>query len=186
MRIDVRTGMLISNVVAWAIMLACGTVLFNAGVHDIGTVEEAALALRPLAGEMAHLLFALGVIGTGFLSIPVLAGALSYMMAEAYGWPLGLDKKFHEAPAFYRTLIAALVVGLVIEATPISPIKALIWTAVLYGLTAPVLIGIILMIANDRKVLGRLVNDRRQNVWGVFTLLVMGGAAVVLMLFLFA
>ncbi|MBL7962205.1 MAG: divalent metal cation transporter [Flavobacteriales bacterium] len=178
MRIDVRTGMFMSNVVAWAIMLACGTVLFNAGLHDIATVKDAAEALRPLAGDMAHLLFALGVLGTGFLALPVLAGALSYMMAEAYDWPEGLDKRFNEAPAFYATLIVALLMGLFIDLAPISPVQALIWTAVLYGFTAPVLIGIILFICNDRRVMGEHVNSRRQNALGVVTLLLMSAAAI--------
>jgi Mn2+/Fe2+ NRAMP family transporter len=178
MRIDVRTGMLLSNVVAWAIMLTCGTVLFNAGVNDITTVEEAAAALRPLAGEAAHLLFALGVLGTGFLAIPVLGGALSYMMAEAYDWQQGLDKRYSEAPAFYATLAVSLVVGLAIDFLPITPVQALVWTAVLYGMTAPVLIGVILYICNDRQLLGDHVNGRMQNVWGGLTLLVMVSAAV--------
>jgi NRAMP (natural resistance-associated macrophage protein)-like metal ion transporter len=178
MRIDVRTGMLLSNVVAWAIMLTCGTVLFNAGVNDITTVEEAAAALRPLAGEAAHLLFALGVLGTGFLAIPVLGGALSYMMAEAYDWQQGLDKRYSEAPAFYATLAVSLVVGLAIDFLPITPVQALVWTAVLYGMTAPVLIGVILYICNDRQLLGDHVNGRMQNMWGGLTLLVMVSAAV--------
>lgn len=182
MRIDVRTGMLFSNVVAWAIMLTCGTVLFNAGVRDITTVEEAAIALRPLAGDAAHLLFALGVIGTGFLAIPVLGGALSYMMAEAYDWPQGLDKRFSEAPAFYATLGVSLVVGMAIDFLPISAIQGLLWTAVLYGVTAPLLIAVILFICNDRRVMGDHVNGRSQNIWGMITLLVMSAAALLLVI----
>lgn len=182
MRIDVRTGMLFSNVVAWAIMLTCGTVLFNAGVNEITTVEEAAIALRPLAGDAAHLLFALGVVGTGFLAIPVLGGALSYMMAEAYDWPQGLDKRFSEAPAFYATLGVSLVVGMAIDFLPISAIQGLLWTAVLYGLTAPLLIAVILFICNDRRVMGDHVNGRGQNIWGVITLLVMSAAALLLVI----
>lgn len=180
MRLDVRTGMLFSNVVAWAIMLTCGTVLFNAGVNTITTVEEAAIALQPLAGDAAHLLFAVGVVGTGFLAIPVLGGALSYMVAEAYDWPQGLDKRFMEAPAFYVTLAVSLLVGLGIDLLPISAIEGLIWTAVLYGITAPVLIAIILFICNDRRVMGDHVNGRKQNVWGGITLVVMIAAAVLL------
>ncbi|MEX1132564.1 MAG: divalent metal cation transporter [Flavobacteriales bacterium] len=181
MRVDVRIGMLLSNVVAWAIMLTCGTVLFNAGIREITTVEEAAQALRPLAGEAAHLLFALGVIGTGFLAIPVLGGALSYMVAEAYDWSQGLDKRYNEAPAFYATLVAALVVGMAIDFLPITPMQGLLWTAVLYGLTAPVLIAVILYICNDKRVMGEEVNTRRQNVIGVITLVVMTAAALLLL-----
>lgn len=181
MRIDVRTGMLLSNLVAWAIMLTCGTVLFNAGVNEITTVEEAATALRPLAGDAAHLLFALGVVGTGFLAIPVLGGALSYMMAEAYDWSQGLDKRYSEAPAFYATLAVSLVVGLAIDLLPITAIHGLLWTAVLYGLTAPVLIAVILFICNDRRVMGEHVNGLRQNAWGIITLVAMTVAAVLLL-----
>lgn len=182
MRADVRVGMLLSNVVAWAIMLTCGTVLFSAGVSGITTVEEAAAALRPLAGEAAHLLFALGVVGTGFLAIPVLGGALSYMVAEAYDWPQGLDKRFSEAPAFYVTLAVSLVVGLAIDLLPITAIQGLLWTAVLYGLTAPVLIAVILFICNDKRVMGEHVNGWRQNVVGGITLVAMSVAAVLLLI----
>src|SRR5436190_21337918 len=154
---DVRGGMLFTNIVFYFIILASGTVLYQAGVHDIRTVEEAARALRPLAGDMAYALFALGVLGTGFLAIPVLGGALSYMMAEAFDWPEGLDKKFHQARGFYITLVVSLLVGLGINFIGISPIKALIWTAVLYGITAPVLIALLLHICNNRSTMGDFV-----------------------------
>ena len=101
MRKDVDFGMLFSNLVMFFIILTTGTVLFNSGIHQIDSVEEAAQALRPLAGESAYLLFALGIIGTGLLAIPVLSGSLSYIIMETFGWEKGLDKKFHEAKAFY-------------------------------------------------------------------------------------
>ena len=110
MRKDVDFGMLFSNLVMFFIILTTGTVLFNSGIHQIDSVEEAAQALRPLAGESAYLLFALGIIGTGLLAIPVLSGSLSYIIMETFGWEKGLDKKFHEAKAFY-----------VIIALPICP-----------------------------------------------------------------
>ena len=165
METDVRSGMLFSNLVFYFIVLTCGMVLHKAGVTGITTVGEAAEALRPLAGDSAHVLFAIGVIGTGFLAIPVLGGALSYMMAEGFDWPEGLDKKFHEAPGFYGTLIVSLLVGLGIHLSGVPPFKALLWTAVLYGLTAPVLIAIILRICNDRRILGTYVNTPWQNFW---------------------
>ena len=183
--LDVRGGMLFTNIVFYFIILASGTVLYTAGIHEIGTVEEAARALKPLAGDMAYALFALGVIGTGFLAIPVLGGALSYMMAEAFDWPEGLNKKFHQARGFYITLVVSLLVGLGINFIGISPIQALIWTAVLYGLTAPVLIGVILHICNDRSILGDYVNDRRKNIWAFITLLLMTSAAVASLYFQF-
>lgn len=183
--VDVRGGMLYTNIVFYFIILAAGTVLYNAGVRDINTVEEAARALKPLAGDMAYALFALGVIGTGFLAIPVLGGALSYMMAEAFDWPEGLNKKFHEARGFYITLVVSLLIGLGINFIGISPIQALIWTAVLYGITAPVLIAVILLICNDRKIMGKYVNSRWANVMGVLTLLLMTTAAVALLYYQF-
>ncbi|MBK8341562.1 MAG: divalent metal cation transporter [Flavobacteriales bacterium] len=183
--LDVRSGMLYTNIVFYFIILAAGTVLFNAGVHDIDTVEEAARALKPLAGDMAYALFALGVIGTGFLAIPVLGGALSYMMAEAFDWPEGLNKKFHQARGFYITLVVSLLIGLGINFIGISPIKALIWTAVLYGLTAPVLIAVILRVCNNRRIMGRFVNDRWTNMAGILTLLIMTAAAIALLYYQF-
>lgn len=181
METDVRSGMLFSNLVFYFIVLTCGMVLHKAGISGISTVAEAAEALRPLAGDGAHLLFAIGVIGTGFLAIPVLGGALSYMMAEVFDWPEGLDKKFHEAPGFYGTLILSLIVGLAIHLSDVAPFQALLWTAVLYGLTAPVLIAIILRICNDRRILGTYVNTSWQNFWGALTLLCMTVAAVALL-----
>ena len=173
MEADVKGGMLFTNVVFYFIILAAGTVLFNAGIHTINTVEEAARALRPLAGDQAYLLFALGVIGTGFLAIPVLGGALSYMMAETFGWKEGLDKKYNEAPGFYITMALSLVIGLLIHFIGISPVQALIYTAVLYGVTAPVLIALILHICNNKKIMGRYTNNFWSNFFGIATFLLM-------------
>ena len=180
MQTDVRGGLLLTNLVFYFIILAAGTVLFNAGITTINTVEDAAKALQPLAGNMAYLLFAVGVLGTGFLAIPVLGGSLSYMLAETFGWQEGMSKKFQEAPGFYITLIVSLVIGLLIHLTGISPVQALIYTAVLYGLTAPVLIALILHICNNKKIMGTYTNGRRANVLGMLTLLVMSAAAVML------
>lgn len=183
--LDVQGGMLFTNIVFYFIILAAGTVLFNAGIHDISTVEEAARALKPLAGDMAYLLFAVGVIGTGFLAIPVLGGALSYMMAEAFDWPEGLNKKFHQARGFYITLVVSLLIGLGINFIGISPIDALIWTAVLYGLTAPILIAVILHVCNSDRIMGVYKNTPWTNVAGVVTLVIMTGAALALVYFQF-
>jgi Mn2+/Fe2+ NRAMP family transporter len=109
---DVDFGMLFSNVIMFFIILTSGTVLFNAGIHRIETVEQAATALRPLAGDSAYLLFAIGIIGTGLLAIPVLCGCLSYIVTETFGWEKGLNKKFHQAKAFYSITIISLVTGL--------------------------------------------------------------------------
>jgi Mn2+/Fe2+ NRAMP family transporter len=155
--------------------------LFNAGVNNIETVDDAARALQPLAGKMAGWLFAFGVLGTGMLAIPVLAGSLSYMMAETFGWEEGMNKKFHEAKGFYITLIVSLGVGLGILFTGLSPIKALLYTAVLYGSIAPILIGMILHICNNKKIMGRYTNSRWQNIAGICAMILMTVAAVALL-----
>ncbi len=181
MKQDVDFGMLLSNLVMFFIILTTGTVLFNGGIHKIDTVEQAAMALKPLAGNLAYLLFAIGVIGTGFLAIPVLSGSLSYIVTETFGWKQGLDKKFHEAKAFYVVIGISLILGLSMNYIGFSPIKALIYTAILYGLTAPVLIAIILHISNNKKVMGKYTNGRTSNILGFAALILMTAAALTLM-----
>lgn len=177
MKQDVDFGMTFSGLVMYFIILTTGTVLYNGGIHQIDTVEEAAIALKPLAGNLAYLLFAIGVIGTGLLAIPVLSGSLSYIITETFGWEQGLDKKFHEAKAFYAVIAVSLVLGLSLNYVGISPIKALIYTAILYGLTAPVLIAIILHICNNKKVMGKFTNSTRSNILGFSALIIMTVAA---------
>ena len=178
MQKDVRTGIFFSNLVFYFIILSTGTVLHNAGLTQIDTVEQAAQALRPLAGELSYLLFAIGVVGTGLLAIPVLSGALSYMISEAMGWPEGLDKKFHEAKGFYLVVIVSILAALSINYMGISPVRALIITAIVYGVTAPLLIGIILHICNNRTIMGEHVNKRMSNVLGIFVLVMITISAI--------
>ena len=143
MKKDIQFGMFFSVLVMYFIMLTAGTVLNPAGVLNINTVEDAAKALKPIAGDSAYLLFAIGVIGISFLAIPVLAGSLSYIIAETFGWKEGLNKKFHEAKEFYIVMIVATLLGLILQLAGIDPVKALLYTAVLYGITAPIIIAII-------------------------------------------
>lgn len=180
MKEDVDFGMGFSGLVMFFIILTTGTVLFNGGIHQINTVEDAAKALKPLAGNLAYLLFATGVIGTGLLAIPVLSGSLSYIITETFGWEKGLDKKFHEAKAFYLVIGISLILGLSLNYVGVSPIKALLYTAILYGLTAPVLIAIILHISNNKKVMGEFTNSRTSNGMGFAALFIMTAAAVTL------
>jgi NRAMP (natural resistance-associated macrophage protein)-like metal ion transporter len=181
MKQDVDFGMTFSGLVMYFIILTTGTVLFAGGVHQIDTVEQAAAALKPLAGDMAYLLFALGIIGTGLIAIPVLSGSLSFIVTEAFGWEQGLDKKFHEAKGFYVIIALSLILGLSLNYIGISPIKALIYTAILYGITAPVLIAIILHISNNKKILGKYTNGRLTNLLGGLALLIMTLAAGLLL-----
>jgi len=173
MVLDNDFGMFFSNLVMYFIILTTGTVLFNGGIHNIETVEQAAKALEPLAGHASYLLFAIGVIATGFLAIPVLCGALAYIISETFGWSEGLDKKFHEAKAFYVVIGISLVVGLLINSLGISPIQALIYSALLYGITSPVAIAIILHISNNKEVMGEFTNGKLSNFLGGATLLLM-------------
>ena len=180
MRKDVDFGMLFSNLVMFFIILTTGSVLFKGGIHKIDTVEQAAQALKPLAGRAAYLLFATGVIGTGLLAIPVLSGSLSYIVTESFGWKEGLDKKFQKAKAFYIIIAISLILGLSMNYIGISPIKALIYSAILYGLTAPVLIAIILHISNNKKIMGKNINGRISNILGFAALSLMTAAGIIL------
>jgi NRAMP (natural resistance-associated macrophage protein)-like metal ion transporter len=173
MRTDVNMGIIFSNLVFYFIILATGSVLFQAGIHQINTVEEAAMALKPLAGNMAYALFAIGVIGIGLLAVPVLAGSLSYMIAETFGWEEGIDKKWWQAKKFYLVLVIILVSSLLINFVGISPVKALLYAAILYGMTAPVLIAVILHICNNKKIMGEYTNNRWNNVLGAIALVTM-------------
>lgn len=185
MKTDVNSGMLLSNLVMFFMILTAGSVLFPAGIHSINTVDEAAKALEPLTGKLTYLIFATGVLGTGMLAIPVLAGAQSYMLAETLGWNEGLDKKFTQAKPFYISIIISLVVGLSLDFFGISPIKALLFTAIVYGLTAPVMIAIIMHVGNNKKIMKEYTNSRLSNVLGVITLMLMTAAGIGLLYLLF-
>lgn len=181
MGLDIDIGMLFSCVVMFFITLTAGTVLYNGGIHQIDTVEQAAQALKPIAGRLSYLLFAIGVIGTGLLAIPVLSGALSYIVSDTFGWESNLDKKYHEAKPFYLVMVVSMIVGCCINYTGISPIQALIYTAILYGITSPVMIAIILHIANNKEVMGEFTNNRRANILGFTTLIIVTAAAFALL-----
>ena len=178
---DVDFGMTVSGFVMYFIILTTGTVLYNSGIHQIDTVEQAAMALKPIAGNLAYLLFAIGVIGTGLIAIPVLSGSISYIFSETFGWEQGLDKKFHEAKGFYVIIAISLILGLSMNYIGISPIQSLIYTAILYGLTDPVLIAIILHISNNKKIMGTNVNGKLSNFLGFSALIIMSIAAIALL-----
>jgi len=185
MTADVNTGMFASNLVMLFIILTTGVVLYNSGIRQIDTVDQAAKALAPLAGKFSYICFALGVVGTGFLAIPVLTGSLSYILAESFGWQEGLDKKFNQARAFYIVIIVSLVIGLLINVLGISPMNALIFTAILYGVTSPLMIAVILHIGNNKKIMNEFTNSRLSNSLGGITFILMTIAAILLLYFQF-
>lgn len=178
LREDTFTGMFFSNLVMWFIIVAAAQLGSLFGVHQISSFDQAALVLHPLLGNAAYLMFSLGLIGTGLLAVPVLAGSVGYVLAELFGWAEGMNKKFHEARGFYGVIIAATVGGLLLNWFHIDPVQLLIYTAVAYGVITPLLIFAILRLANDRTLLHHKVNSRWANFWGVLTLVVTSAAVV--------
>lgn len=176
--IDSHLGMLLANVVFYFIVLTTAATLFPAGIHEITTAREAAEALRPLAGDHAATLFAIGFIGTGLLSIPVLAGSAAYAVAEVFDWREGLENKPSQAPQFYAVIALSTVIGLGIALSGVGAIRALFIAAVVNGVISPVLIAAILVVSNDERVLGRHKNGKLSNVIGGATVAIMGLAAI--------
>jgi NRAMP (natural resistance-associated macrophage protein)-like metal ion transporter len=176
--LDVNTGMLFSNVVMYFIILSTAATLFKAGKVDIQSATDAAQALRPLAGNAAPILLALGLIGSGLLAVPILTGSSAYALAETFGWKFGLDEKPKGAKAFYAMIIWPTLVGMVINFVGINAMKALFWTAVINGFLAPPLLVIIMLVSNNKKVMGDRVNGRWTNFFGWFATVVMFAAAI--------
>jgi NRAMP (natural resistance-associated macrophage protein)-like metal ion transporter len=180
-RIDTYLGMFLSNAIGWFILISVAATLHAHGVTDIGTSAQAAEALRPIAGPFAFWLFAIGIIGTGMLAIPVLAGSGAYALAEALGWPSGLARLPMEAKAFYGTIAAATLIGVLFNLFPIDPIKALFWAAVLNGIAAVPIMVITMMIARSKDVMGDFTLTWPLTIMGWLATAVM--AAVVVALF---
>ncbi|MGN6806686.1 MAG: NRAMP family divalent metal transporter, partial [Trinickia sp.] len=153
-RWDTWSGMLYSNVTAYFIILATAVTLHAAGVTDISTAAQAASALRPLAGEFAYLLFALGILGVGLIGVPVLAGSGAYALSEAMGWKEGLERKVNDARGFYAIIAVSVLAALGIQYSPISPMKALFWSAVVNGVVAVPLMVVIIMLVSKKSVMG--------------------------------
>lgn len=160
MRTDVKTGMVFSNLVFFFIVVTTASVLFKNGINNIGSAEQAALALKPLAGDKAFLLFALGIVGTGLLAIPILAGSGAYALSELMNWQEGLSKKFSKAKSFYLVITISILLGLGINFLGIPPIKALYWAAFLNGVIAIPLLFVIMMVGNDSKIMGEETHPR--------------------------
>ena len=179
MRIDVWFGMLLSNVVMFFIIAACGGVLHKAGITNITTAAQAAEALRPFAGDKATLLFAIGIICTGLLAIPVLAGSSSYAIAESLAWKGGLNRKLKQAYAFYGVIMISMLVGLGMNFIGLDPIKALIYSAIGNGIVAPLILAFIVLLSSNKKVMGEeWVNKPLVTAIGWFVTILMAVAGV--------
>jgi Mn2+/Fe2+ NRAMP family transporter len=175
---DVFTGMVLANVGFYFVVLTSAAALHASGRTEVSTAAQAAEALRPLAGNAASLLFALGIIGTGLLAIPVLAGSSAYAAAELFGWREGLNSTFRQAPQFYGVIAIATILGIVLNFAGVSEIRALYFAAILNGVTAPLLLVVIMLAAGDRKVLGEFVPGRLLLGLGWLTAAVMTLAAL--------
>jgi len=176
--VDVITGMFFSVVVMYCIMLSTAATLHQTGQTEIKSAADAAQALRPLAGDAAGVLLAFGLIGTGFLAVPILTGSAAYAMSEAFGWRYGLDENPGRAKQFYGVIIAATVVGMCINFAGINPIDALFWTAVLNGFVAPPLMVVIMLVANNRRIMQNRTNGRLTNTLGWLATIAMFTAAI--------
>jgi NRAMP (natural resistance-associated macrophage protein)-like metal ion transporter len=179
---DVNTGMFLSNVVMYFIILATAATLFKAGQTDIGSAADAAEALRPLAGDAATILLAVGLIGAGFLAVPILSGSAAYGVAEAFGWQHGLDARPGHAREFYGVIAVATLVGMLINFSGIKTIDALVWTAVINGFVAPPLMVLIMLISNNRTIMGHRTNSLPINILGWIATAVMFAAAIALVI----
>lgn len=178
MRIDVWSGMFLSNLVMFFIIAACGAILFKHGITNITSASQAAQALKPFAGQATYALFAVGIIGTGFLAIPVLAGSSSYAFAESYRWREGLYHNLKQAYAFYGIIIISMIVGLGINFIGLDPIKALIYAAVGNAIVAPIILLFIVLLSSNRKLMGKWVNHPFVTACGWFITGIMGLAGI--------
>ncbi|HEV2547828.1 MAG TPA: divalent metal cation transporter [Stellaceae bacterium] len=179
---DTWSGMFYSDIIAYFIILATAVTLNVAGITDIETAAQAASALRPLAGDFAFIIFALGILGVGLIGVPVLAGSGSYALCEAMGWKWGLERRATDARGFYGVIAISVLAALVIQYSPINPMKALFWSAVINGVVAVPLMAVIIVLASRRSVMGAYTAPRLILVLGWIATAVMGAAAVCMLL----
>lgn len=180
LRLDTFVGMFFSNLVMFFIIVTTASTLNIHGITNIETADQAAKALVPLAGNFAFLLFAIGIVGTGFLAVPILAGSAAYAVAESFNWRVGLGQKFRRAHGFYGIIIVATIIGLLVNFTPIKPFQMLYYTAVVNGIIAPPLLILIMLIGNNKKIMGKHTNSHFSNVMGWMITAVMAMAVVAL------
>jgi Mn2+/Fe2+ NRAMP family transporter len=178
MRTDVGTGMFLANIVFFFIILTTAQVLFKNGITNIDSAQQAALALQPLAGRYAFLLFAFGIIGTGMLAVPVLAGSGAYALAEIMNWREGLEEKFSRAKGFYLVIAFSILVGLALNFFHINPIAALYYSAFLNGIIALPLLVVIMVVGNDKKIMGKETHPDWVKFFGWISILFMTGMLI--------
>ena len=181
MRFDTLSGMAFSNLISLAIIMAAAATLHRQGISQIGSAADAAQALRPIAGQFAFALFAIGIIGTGFLAVPVLAGSGAFAVAEIFGWKEGLEYQPHQAAGFYSIIVLATLIGVLIDWSPIDPMRALFWSAVLNGLAAvPLMVAMMIVVSRHRE-MGRFTATRPLLLLGWAATAVMTTAAVAML-----
>ena len=173
MRFDVWTGMFFSNLTMFFIIAVCGAVLFPHGINNIETAAQAAQALLPFAGKATYFLFTLGIVGVGLLAVPVLAGSSAYAIAETFRFKEGLYNTYHEAKAFYGVIIVSMLVGLGITFIGVPPMKALLYSAILNGCIAPLLLMVIVYLASKKSIMGNWKNTRLQSFFGWMITIIM-------------
>jgi Mn2+/Fe2+ NRAMP family transporter len=177
-RWDTWSGMFYSDITAYFIILACAVTLHVAGITDIETAAQAASALRPLAGDFAYMLFTLGILGVGLIGVPVLAGSAAYALSEAMDWTWGLERKARDARGFYGVIAVSVLAGLFIQFSPINPMKALFWSAVINGVVAVPLMAVIILLVSSKSVMGDFPASRPIIILGWIATGIMGAAAV--------
>ena len=185
MRADIWTGMFLSNTIMFFIIAVCANTLFVNGITNIDTASDAALALLPFAGSFATLLFAIGIIGTGFLAVPVLAGSTSYAISESFGWKEGLYRKFKKARAFYLIIIFSILLGIFTNFIGLHPIKTLIYSAIVNGIIAPIIIIFIVYISSNHKIMGHYKNSTFKKIIGWLAVFLMSITAIAAIVSLF-
>jgi NRAMP (natural resistance-associated macrophage protein)-like metal ion transporter len=179
---DVGAGMLFSNVIMYFIILATATTLFHAGKSDINTAAEAAQALRPLAGNAAGILFAIGVIGVGFLAVPVMTIGAAYDLCQTFGWKYGLHTNPREAKKFYVAITAFTLLAMGMNFFGINPMKALVWAGIVQGFSTPFLLLLVMLMTNNRSIMGRWTNSRAMNILGWTTTIAIFAAMIGLLI----
>ena len=180
MRKDILAGSFFAVLIMYFIILSTGTILYNHQIYNINSIKEASLALKPISGNLSYILFSIGIIGTGFLIIPILSISISYILTEAFNLKSGLNKSPKEAWLFYLIIAVSMCIGVIMNWLQISPVKALLFTTITYGIASPFLIAIILHISNNKRIMGEFCNNKISNIIGIIALLIMFAILIIL------